>query len=434
MMDTKTLVRRATAPAASRPRWLARACRRAVFALLSRLEYGEVSLVENGDVRTFGRACADYPLRIRVRVDDPAFYSFLALGGSNGAADSYIRGHWTADDLAGLVRIFVRNREVLDAMEGGLARLAAPALRTAYWLERNTVDGSRRNIAAHYDLGNDFFRLFLDPTMMYSCAWFEREGQSLESASIAKLDRICRKLDLGPEDHVLEIGTGWGGFAVHAARHYGCRVTTTTISEEQFVLASKRVREAGLSERVTLLKQDYRRLEGSYDKVVSIEMIEAVGHKFHDAFFRVVDERLAPHGTALLQAIVIADQHYERARKEVDFIKKYVFPGSCIPSVTALLTSATRASSLRLYDLEDLTPHYAETLRRWRANCERNHDAIRALGYPEEFTRMWNFYLAYCEGGFDERLIGNVHMVLTKPDARPAPVMRTAAVEIGGWA
>ena len=409
-----------------RERWLDRISRRAVLSKLGRLDLGELTILEGDARHVLGMPTERCPLRATLRVQDARFWGMVALGGTNGAAEAYMQGFWSADDLTDLVRLLVRNRSALEAMEGGWAGLARPFLRVAHRLNRNTIEGSRRNIAAHYDLGNDFFSLFLDPTMMYSCAFFEHEGQSLEAASRAKLDRICRKLSLGPEDHVLEIGTGWGGFAIHAARDYGCRVTTTTISREQHALAAERIRAAGLEDRITLLLQDYRDLEGTYDKLVSIEMIEAVGHEFYETFFRAVDERLAPDGMALIQAIVIADQHYDRARREVDFIKKYVFPGSCIPSVTGLATAMTRASSLRLHDLEDLTPHYATTLRRWRENFFANLDAIRALGYPETFVRMWEFYLCYCEGGFAERFIGDVHLVLTKPDARP-PGRETAA-------
>jgi cyclopropane-fatty-acyl-phospholipid synthase len=393
-----------------------------------------LTVVDGGERRTFGKPTPEFPVRATVHVHDPSFYSFVALSGSNGAGEAFIRGFWSADDLTEVIRIFVRNRDALDAMEAGWSRLVRPAFRFAHWLNRNTVDGSRRNIAAHYDLGNDFFRRVLDPTMTYSCGWFEHPGQSLEAASVAKLDRICRKLRLGPDDHVLEIGTGWGSFALHAAQNFGCRVTTTTISREQHAVAAERIRAAGLEDRITLLLEDYRQLEGRYDKVVSIEMIEAVGHHYYDTFFRVLNERLKPDGTALIQAIVIADQHYDRARREVDFIKKYVFPGSCIPSVSALLESTRRASSLRLHDLEDLTPHYVQTLRGWRENFSRNLAEIRQLGYSEDFLRLWEFYLAYCEGGFAERFIGDVHLVLAKPGARPAPVGRRLPGEIGGGA
>jgi cyclopropane-fatty-acyl-phospholipid synthase len=312
------------------------------------------------------------------------------------------------------MRLLLRNRGALDAMEGGLARLSAPLRVAAHWLHRNTRAGSRRNISAHYDIGNDFYKLFLDDTMMYSCALFEREGVTLAEAQVAKLDAICRKLELGPQDHVLEIGTGWGGFALHAASRYGCRVTTTTISPSQHAYALERIRAAGLEGRVTLLMQDYRDLGGTYDKLVSIEMIEAVGHQYYGEFFRRCEALLKPGGRMLLQAITIADQHYARARNEVDFIKRYIFPGCCIPSVTALARAMTASSGLRIENLEDIGPHYATTLRRWRENFNANSGRLHVLGVPPSFLRMWEFYLAYCEAGFAERALGDVQMRLEK--------------------
>jgi cyclopropane-fatty-acyl-phospholipid synthase len=289
---------------------------------------------------------------------------------------------------------------------------------------RNTLAGSQANIAAHYDLGNDFYALFLDETMTYSCGIFEQEDSTLEEASLAKYDRICRKLALKPEDEVLEIGTGWGGFAIYAAGRYGCRVTTTTISRAQFDLARPRIAEAGLEDRVTLLLKDYRHLTGSYDKLVSIEMIEAVGFEYFDTFFSVCSERLKDDGLMCLQAITIADQVFDRYRRSHDFIRSHVFPGSCLISLGALSASLARATDLRLIHLEDLTPHYARTLKLWRERFFANLDQVRALGYPETFIRLWEFYLCYCEGGFAERYIGDVQMVLAKPGNRRAPSCR----------
>jgi len=285
-----------------------------------------------------------------------------------------------------------------------------------HWLNRNTQDGSRRNIAAHYDLGNAFFQLMLDDSMMYSSAIFAHPEMSLYDAQIYRLDKICRKLDLQPGNHLLEIGTGWGSLAIHAARHYGCRVTTTTISREQFDLAMTRITDADLTDKITLLLEDYRNLNGQYDKLVSIEMIEAVGHQYYEEYFRQCSKLLKADGLMLLQAITIADQRYDTARKSVDFIQRYIFPGSCIPSVTAMLSAMTRSSDLRLFDLEEIGPHYATTLRAWHENVLRHANEISALGYSQEFLRMWEFYLCYCEGGFLERAIGDVHMLLAKPE------------------
>jgi cyclopropane-fatty-acyl-phospholipid synthase len=394
--------------------------KRAVRARLAGLRRGRVTLVEGALRLSYGEPAERCPLQAEVRVHDPRFWSELAFGGSIGAGEAYMLGYWSSDDLTALVRILLQNRDVLDGMEAGLARLTSPLQKSLHWLNRNTREGSRRNIAAHYDLGNDFFKLFLDPTMMYSSAIFERPGMTLEQAQHARLDRICRKLELEPGDHLLEIGTGWGGMAIHAARHYGCRVTTTTISREQHALARERIAAAGLADRVTLLLEDYRDLRGRYDKLVSIEMIEAVGHQFYDDYFGQCGRLLEDDGLMLLQAITIADQRYEAARRSVDFIQRHVFPGSTIPSVTVMLASLTRTTDLRLVHLEDIGPHYATTLRKWRENFFGNIEAVRALGYPERFIRMWEFYLCYCEGGFEERAIGDVQMLLAKPGNRGA--------------
>lgn len=404
----------ALAPSAARPGLMDGWAKNLLHQRLAGLESGEIVLVDGGTQR-FGQAGADFPVSVRIEVERPEFYGDTVFGGSLGAAEAYLAGAWRCSDLVGLVRILVRNRAVLDGLDGGLALAAAPLRKLAHAVNRNTRSGSRRNIAAHYDLGNEFFKLFLDDTLMYSCALFERPGMSLREASIAKLDRVCQKLGLKPGDEVLEIGTGWGGFALHAARHYGCQVTTTTISDNQYQLAAERIAAAGLGGNIRLLKQDYRDLEGRYDKLVSIEMIEAVGYAYYEAFFRQCAHLLKPDGLMLLQAITINDREYLRARDEVDFIKRYVFPGSCIPSVTALLDAAARGSDLQLVGLDDIGPHYAATLRHWREAFLANLDAVRAQGYAESFIRLWEFYLAYCEGGFEERALGDVHMLMAKP-------------------
>jgi cyclopropane-fatty-acyl-phospholipid synthase len=359
-------------------------------------------------------------LHVHIRIHDSTFYRQVGLSGSVGAGEAYMDGLWDCDDLVTLTRILVRNRDHLDAMETGLARIGGAAMRVWAALIRNTRKGSRRNIAAHYDLGNDLFRLFLDENLMYSSALYAKDDDTLEVASTRKLDRICRKLGLGPQHHVLEIGTGWGGFALHAAKHCGCRVTTTTISREQHDLARERIEAAGLGERVTLLLEDYRDLEGHYDRVVSIEMIEAIGHQYLDTYFRTVDRLLKPDGMALIQAITIEDHRYHKALKAIDFIKRHIFPGSFIPSINAMGGAIARNSELKLFNLEDIGPSYALTLRAWRHRFLDRIGEVRALGYPERFIRMWLFYLSYCEGGFIERSIGDVQMLLCKPEARPA--------------
>ena len=297
-------------------------------------------------------------------------------------------------------------------------RTPASALRLWHTLRRNTRDGSRRNIAAHYDLGNEFFELFLDPSLMYSSAIYLNESESLETAQQRRLQRICQKLDLQPGQRLVEIGTGWGGFAIHAARHHGVHVTTTTISQRQHDLARERIDRAGLGDRITLLLEDYRDLKGRYDKLVSIEMIEAIGHQYLDTYFAKVSGLLENHGSALIQAITIEDHRYQRALTDIDFIKRYIFPGSFIPSNAAMLGAVARSSDLRLTHLEDIGPSYAMTLRAWRQRFQAALPEVRKQGYSEAFIRMWNYYLCYCEGGFLERSIGDVHLLLSKPQNR----------------
>ena len=392
---------------------LDRILRKRLLDMLKNMRGCRIVLDENGETHVLGLPAAipAETLLVHIHIHDSAFYRQVALNGSVGAGEAYMDGLWDCDDLVALTRILVRNRDHLDAMETGLARIGGSALRVWGALMRNTRKGSRRNIAAHYDLGNDLFKLFLDENLMYSSAIFESEDDTLEVASTRKLDRICQKLDLGPQHHVLEIGTGWGGFALHAAKHYGCRVTTTTISREQHDLARERIHAAGLADRVTLLLED---------RVVSIEMIEAIGHQYLDTYFATVNRLLKADGMALIQAITIEDHRYKQALKAVDFIKRFIFPGSFIPSISAMTSAIGRNSDMKLFNLEDIGPSYALTLRAWRQRFLDRIEEVRALGYPERFIRMWVFYLTYCEGGFIERSIGDVHMLLCKPEARPA--------------
>ncbi|MBD8527506.1 SAM-dependent methyltransferase [Pseudomarimonas arenosa] len=398
---------------------LGRLLRRRLLDLLAQLRGCEIELSDGEDNLTLGSIEDGQhdPIRVRVDVLNHEFYRMTAAQGSVGAAEAYMEGHWRCSDLVGLVRILVRNRHLLDAMETGTARLGGWLLNAWHGLRRNTKSGSRRNIAAHYDLGNSLFKLFLDSNMMYSSAIFANADESLETASERKLDRICQKLQLRPGLRVVEIGTGWGGFALHAAGRYGCHVTSTTISAEQHALAKQRVEAAGLQDRVTLLQDDYRDLTGRYDHLVSIEMIEAIGHQYLNTYFEKVAALLKPEGSALIQAITIEDHRYQQALTSVDFIKRFVFPGSFIPSVSAMLGAAAR-TDLRLFNLEDIGPSYALTLRHWRRRFMSRLSEVRELGYPDRFIRMWEFYLAYCEGGFIERSIGNVHLLFTKPGSR----------------
>jgi cyclopropane-fatty-acyl-phospholipid synthase len=359
-------------------------------------------------------------LDVVVTITDPVFYRKVAAKGSVGAGESWIDGDWECGNLVALIRLLVRNRHLLDNMERGPARLGGVALRLWEALRPNSRAGSRRNIAAHYDLGNDFFSLFLSSDLMYSSALFEDADEPLEVASRRKLDRICQQLRLQPGDRVVEIGTGWGGFALHAAQHYGCHVTTTTISNEQYELARQRIHAAGLQDRVTLLLRDYRDLEGQFDKLVSIEMIEAIGARQLDTYFNTVQRLLVPEGVALLQAITIEDHRYAQALRSVDYIKRFVFPGSFIPSISAMMTAKTRSSDLQLIGQHDFGHSYALTLRCWRKRFLARTADVRAQGFDDRFMRLWEFYLAYCEGGFLERSIGVSHLLLARPGHRPA--------------
>lgn len=405
-------------PDEAKASWIDRLARRIVLSKLEGLAMGQIVLTENGEHTMFGNLTEEFPLTAHIEVRNPRFYSELAFGGTIGAGEAYMAGYWSSNELTDLLRIVVRNRDLLESMDSGLAVLSAPIQKLLHKLNRNTRKGSRKNIAAHYDLGNDYYRLWLDDKMMYSCAYFETTETSLEDASIEKLDRICRKLDLTADDNVVEIGTGWGGFAIYAAKHYGCHVTTTTISKQQYEWAEKAIRDEGLEDRITLLFKDYRDLDGKFDKLVSIEMIEAVGHQFHSTYFRKCCELLKRDGQMLLQAITIADQNYDSYRKSVDFINRYIFPGGCLTSVTDMTRTMTDHTDMRVIHVEDFGPHYATTLRHWHDRFIAHLDEVSEQGYSNTFIRMWQFYLAYCESAFLERATGNVHMLMMRPDAR----------------
>ena len=355
-------------------------------------------------------------------VNRPDFYVDVLFDGSLGAARSWFDRGWDSDDIVSLLRLMVRNIELLDTVEGGFAAVGQLAARVRHALRRNSRRGARENIVAHYDLGNDFFARFLDPSMTYSCALFDKADSSLEDAQVSKLDRICVLLELSQDDHILEIGTGWGSFALHAAGEYGCKVTTTTISQEQAKLARQRIEDAGLSERVTVLLEDYRDLPGrmsqSFDKLVSIEMVEAVGHKFLPTFFETCSSLLHDEGVMALQAITMPNQRYEHYLKTSDFIQQHIFPGSCCPSLNALCGAVAQATDMRISRVEDIGAHYAPTLRLWRESLESQWAQMRESGFDDRFLRMWQYYFAYCEAGFAERYTGNVHMVLEKPGSR----------------
>jgi cyclopropane-fatty-acyl-phospholipid synthase len=399
-----------------------RMARRAVLRQLRALHHGRLQIQDALGTSVLGEAPEPAGIEVRVRITDLSAWLDIASGGTIGAAEAYMAGKWHSSDLLAAMRLLVINRKVMDGLETGMARLGSTLLRLAHWQHRNTRTGSRRNIHAHYDLGDALFSLFLDRSMMYSAAVFPHAEATLEEASRHKLDLICRKLELQPDDHLLEIGTGWGGLAIHAARHYGCRVTTTTISENQFSFARQRVQEAGLADRITVLSQDYRDLQGQFDKLVSVEMIEAVGHRFMDQYFRICSERLKPAGRMLLQSITIADRYHEQAMHAVDFIQKYIFPGGALPSISSISSAVSRVTDLQISHLHDIGIDYARTLRIWRERFMQRLPEVRSLGYPDEFIRMWEWYLLYCEAGFLERAISTVQLVFDKPDCRLAAV------------
>ncbi len=356
-------------------------------------------------------------INVSVHVHDMDFYQQILVGGSKAVATAWRDGLWSCTDLTTLLRIMTRNIELLDGFESGTAKLLNLWTSLQHRLRSNTRKGSQANIHAHYDLGNEMFRLFLDPTMTYSAAIFRNEHMTLEQASIEKLDTICRKLELDASHHLIEIGTGWGSFAIHAASRYGCKVTTTTISKDQFELAKQRIAAAGLQDRITLLLCDYRDLQGKYDRLVSIEMIEAVGHDYLPQYFSQCASLLKADGRALIQAITMPDQRYAQYLTHTDFIQQYIFPGSCVPSLTAMTNAVAGNTDLRIENVENIGPHYATTLRCWLDNFMTNRDKIAALGYDEKFLRLWEYYLCYCEAGFRERYLGNVHLLMHKPTA-----------------
>jgi cyclopropane-fatty-acyl-phospholipid synthase len=402
--------------------WLMNVARRVVFSALSRITSGAITVIDGGDQYVFGQISHQDDLHVTVTIRDARCYLNVAISGTIGAGESYGRGDWECDELTTLVRLFVLNRSVLDDMERGPARIGVACLRALHRCRRNTPKGSRTNVAAHYDLSNEFFALMLDQTMMYSCAYFHQNSGTLAQASSAKNELICEKLAISSRDRVLEIGTGWGGFALYAAQHRGCRITTVTISQSQYERAAERIAAAGLSDRVTLLLMDYRDLPSlnmRFDKVVSIEMIEAVGHEYYRTFFEVCSRMLKPSGLMLMQAITIDERQYRRAKRAVDFIQWCIFPGSCIPSLNALCAAMADASDLNAIHLQDIGAHYPPTLKAWRRNIGINLQRIGQLGFSDEFIRRWEFYLCYCEGGFLERSISAVHLLFAKPAWRP---------------
>ena len=391
-----------------------------MLKVLAKLQVGSLTLREQNETLVFGSKTDPAAPHAEVHVHDNDLYRRILTGGGIAAGETYIEGLWSSPDLTAVTRAFSANLAMLGAMSDRQNLLAKTALKLNHWARRNTATRSRENISAHYDLGNDFFSLFLDPSMMYSSAVFPTPDSDLASASQHKLHLICEDLELKPEDHLVEIGTGWGGMAIYAAEHYGCRVTTTTISREQFDYTVDAVAQRGLQDRITVLFDDYRDLTGKFDKLVSIEMIEAVGHQFYDTYFQTVSRLLKPHGKAVIQAITMTEQRYEQARDSVDFIKRYIFPGGCLPSLTVISDALARMTDMQMAHLRDITRDYADTLNAWHQGFLEKLDRVRAMGFDDRFINMWRYYLSYCEGGFRERIIGTYQITMTKPGYRPA--------------
>lgn len=398
--------------------WFDRLCRKFALDFISQLKHGDITVVEGNQRLRFGDEHAE--LKTVITVVDPGFYHKMVMAGSVGGGEAYIYGWWRCDNLTALVRIFALNLATLDKLDSAITRLGRPLLKLLNWRNRNSKQQARKNIAAHYDLGNDMYRLFLDSSMMYSSAVYPDSAADLAQAQQHKLQIICEKLQLKPEDHLLEIGTGWGGMAIFAAQHYGCKVTTTTISQQQYDYAKARIAALGLQQQITLLLHDYRDLTGQYDKLVSIEMIEAVGEDYLDTYFEKCASLLKPDGLMVLQAITIVDQRYSQYVREVDFIKRYVFPGGCLPSVSRMTDAISRKTDFALRHLQDIGFDYARTLKDWCDNFMHARDRVHQLGYDDNFVRLWHFYLCYCEGGFRERATSAVHLVLSKPQNRSA--------------
>lgn len=387
---------------------------------LSHLNVGCISVVDGVDKFSFGDTGSE--LRVNVQVHSQEFYVMTGSGGAMGIAEAYILGYWTSDDVVMLMRIILKNRSIMLSLNDGFAKILSPINKLIHRSRQNTLKGSKENILAHYDLSNDFYKLWLDPTMTYSCAYFKDTNTTLEDASIEKLDRMCRKLNLSEKDNILEVGTGWGSFSIHAAKNYGCSITTTTISDAQYEYAKARVLEEGLESKINVINKDYRKLEGQYDKIVSIEMIEAVGYEYISEYFRKLSSLLKPDGLMALQGITYNDQNFDTYKDSVDFIKKYIFPGSCLISISQIIDVIKNKTDLSMIDMEDITRHYAETLNRWRKNFMSVLPEVKEMGYSKAFINMWEFYFLYCEAGFLERNIGDVQMVFAKSGARDVRV------------
>lgn len=416
-MNTKTITNNKLVTSFD-PGFFDRLARKFVLNHFQEISIGKLTIEECGQKIEFGESSDDSHIKATIRVNSPAAYRSMLTGGSVGGGEAYAENLWDSPDLTSVIQIMAVNIDALRKMEKKWPLFSKLSSRLMYFFQRNNKTGSRKNISAHYDLSNQFFSLFLDPTMMYSSAIYPFQDATLDQASIHKLDTICQKLQLSEQDHLIEIGTGWGGLAIHAASNYGCKVTTTTISQEQHNYAKKKIDELGLNDKITLLLKDYRDLEGNYDKLVSIEMIEAVGHQYFDNYFEKCSSLIKPDGLALIQAITIKDQFYERAKNSVDFIKAHIFPGGCLPSTALITNKLAKVTDFNLIGFQDITMDYADTLRDWRLKFDQQHAKMEELGFDEFFRRLWRYYFAYCEGGFRERSIGTAQYLFAKPRFR----------------
>ncbi|CAM3779444.1 MULTISPECIES: SAM-dependent methyltransferase [Pseudoalteromonas] len=393
--------------------WLIKVYKKLVFGAFNSLKVGHITLVHGNEVVHFGDHQSK--LKVQLTVHDALMYKAFALSGSVGAGESYILGHWDCDNLTALIEIFAINQAELDAFEKKFAFFSNLYFRLNHFKNKNSQHGSKKNIVAHYDLGNDLYSSFLSTEMLYSCAVYPTKEATLEQAQSYKLDLICQQVDLQQGDTVIEIGTGWGAFAIHAATHYGCHVTTTTISDEQHAYVAQKIAELGLADKITLLKQDYRLLEGRYDKLVSIEMIEAVGHEFLPGFFQKCNALLKDSGAMLIQAITIGDQRYQHYLKNSDFIQQYIFPGGCLPCIDEMNKQIKQQTDMVVHSIKDIGVHYARTLADWRTRFIASWPEIDKVKFDQRFYRLWLFYLAYCEGAFRTRATSTVHLVARKP-------------------
>ncbi len=407
----------------ARSRWIDRFAKKAVLAMLQRIKVGHLRVEDGQETYDFGESATEASISASITVTNPLVYRHVLLNGSVGSGEAYFLDCWYSPDLLKVIRLMVLNLQMLQSMDDRWRFVNALFVRLLKRFTRNSQSGSKKNIAAHYDLNNDFFALFLDRNMMYSAAIFPELSSDIEDAAAYKLKHICERLNLDSNDHLLEIGTGWGGLAIYAAKHYGCKVTTTTISKEQHRYAEAWIEREGLQDQITLLQKDYRDLTGKYDKLVSIEMIEAVGHEYYSSYFSQCSALLKENGLMLIQAITIPEQRYERALRSVDFIQRYIFPGGSLPSLEIIQRNTARQTDMQIVGVEDITLHYADTLAAWKQRFHEHIDQVRELGFDNTFIRLWDFYLNYCEGGFRERVIGTAQIMLAKPGCRQLPAL-----------